>query len=109
MFQELGAQDTAKDVGQKSTLDSMPSPTLWLHEHEFVKKQQEIIHLWHECHVSLVHRTCLYMLFKGDPTDSIYMEVELRRLSFLKSTLSRQNIDKTFTVGQHFTSAPRLY
>ncbi|XP_042392527.1 kinesin-like protein KIN-7F isoform X1 [Zingiber officinale] len=106
VFQELGAKDTAKYVGQKSTLDSLQPPTLW--PREFEKNQQEIIQLWHECHVSLIHRTCFYMLFKGDPTDSIYMEVELRRLSFLKSTVSRQHIDKASTVGQHFTSAPSL-
>lgn len=52
------------------------------------KKQQEIIELWHECNVSVVHRTYFFLLFKGDPADNIYMEVEHRRLPFIKSLLS---------------------
>ncbi|XP_012573723.1 kinesin-like protein KIN-7G isoform X3 [Cicer arietinum] len=51
---------------------------------EFKQLQKEIIELWHSCNVSLVHRTYFFLLFKGDPSDSIYMEVELRRLSYLK-------------------------
>ncbi|KAJ0830875.1 putative kinesin-like protein [Helianthus annuus] len=37
----------------------------------------------------LIHRTYFFLLFKGDRSDSVYMEVELRRLSFLKNTPSR--------------------
>lgn len=59
------------------------SPSRW--PLEFEKKQQEIIELWHICNVSLVHRTHFFLLFNGDPADAIYMEVELRRLSFLKN------------------------
>ncbi|XP_024310635.1 LOW QUALITY PROTEIN: kinesin-like protein KIN-7J [Brachypodium distachyon] len=51
---------------------------------DFRKKQREIIELWHECHVSIVHRTYFFLLFNGDQTDHIYMEVEHRRLSFIK-------------------------
>ena len=82
-----------KDAGVDPMLD-LPesSPSRW--PAEFEKKQQEIIELWHECNVSLVHRACFFLLFKGDPTDSIYMEVELRRLSFLKNT-SQKNLDNT--------------
>ena len=71
---------------------SMESPSHW--PVEFEGKQQEIIELWHECNVSLVHRACFFLLFKGDPADSIYMEVELRRLSFLKNTSFNGNIHK---------------
>ncbi|XP_022970405.1 kinesin-like protein KIN-7F isoform X3 [Cucurbita maxima] len=53
---------------------------------EFQRLQRTIIELWQTCNVSIVHRTYFFMLFKGDPADSIYMEVELRRLSFLKQT-----------------------
>ncbi|KAG7022259.1 Kinesin-like protein KIN-7F, partial [Cucurbita argyrosperma subsp. argyrosperma] len=53
---------------------------------EFQRQQRTIIELWQTCNVSIVHRTYFFMLFKGDPADSIYMEVELRRLSFLKQT-----------------------
>ncbi|KAH7659607.1 Plus-end-directed kinesin ATPase protein [Dioscorea alata] len=82
-----------KDAGVNPMLD-LPesSPSRW--PAEFEKKQQEIIELWHECNVSLVHRACFFLLFRGDPADSFYMEVELRRLSFLKST-SQKNLDKT--------------
>ncbi|KAJ8763524.1 hypothetical protein K2173_002407 [Erythroxylum novogranatense] len=56
---------------------------------EFEKQQKAIFELWHTCNVSVVHRTYFFLLFRGDPTDSIYMEVELRRLSFLKETFSQ--------------------
>ncbi|GAB2219856.1 hypothetical protein Drorol1_Dr00007493 [Drosera rotundifolia] len=55
---------------------------------KFEKLQRSIIELWATCNVSLVHRTYFFLLFKGDPTDSIYLEVELRRLTFLRDTLS---------------------
>lgn len=35
-----------------------------------------------------MHRTYFFLLFKGDPADNIYMEVEHRRLSFIKSSFS---------------------
>ena len=59
---------------------------------EFESQQRAIIELWQTCNVSLIHRTYFFLLFKGDdPMDSIYMEVELRRLSFLKETFSQGN------------------
>ncbi|XP_006661465.1 kinesin-like protein KIN-7J [Oryza brachyantha] len=73
------------DVGTDSSLRTADSLS-WLID--FEKKQQEIIELWHECNVSIVHRTYFFLLFKGDRTDSIYMEVEHRRLSFIKNTLA---------------------
>ncbi|PON66062.1 Kinesin-like protein [Parasponia andersonii] len=54
----------------------------------FEEERREIIMLWHLCHVSIIHRTQFYMLFKGDPNDRIYMEVELRRLTWLERHLS---------------------
>lgn len=53
---------------------------------EFERQQSQIIELWEVCNVPLVHRTYSFLLFKGDPTDFVYMEVELRRLSFLKDS-----------------------
>ncbi|XP_062191762.1 kinesin-like protein KIN-7H isoform X2 [Phragmites australis] len=79
---------TVKDVGVDSvlsTIESPPQSTV-----DFKKKQQQIIELWHECNVSIVHRTYFFLLFKGDPADNIYMEVEHRRLSFIKSSFSAQ-------------------
>ncbi|PIN13539.1 Kinesin-like protein [Handroanthus impetiginosus] len=53
----------------------------------FEDQRKEIIMLWHVCHVSIVHRTQFYLLFSGDPSDQIYMEVELRRLKWLEQHL----------------------
>ncbi|KAJ3692746.1 hypothetical protein LUZ60_011841 [Juncus effusus] len=58
------------------------SPSRW--PAEFERRQQQIVDLWHACNVSLVHRTYFFLLFNGDPADSIYMEVEMRRLGFLE-------------------------
>ncbi|XP_073131938.1 kinesin-like protein KIN-7E [Henckelia pumila] len=58
---------------------------------KFEKLQKLIIELWQACNVSLVHRTYFFLLIKDDFTDSIYMEVEHRRLSFLRETFSRGN------------------
>ncbi|KAH6767216.1 ATP binding microtubule motor family protein [Perilla frutescens var. hirtella] len=58
---------------------------------KFEMLQKSIIELWQACNVSLVHRTYFILLIKDDLTDSIYMEVEHRRLSFLKETFSRGN------------------
>ncbi|KAG7533084.1 Kinesin motor domain [Arabidopsis thaliana x Arabidopsis arenosa] len=55
---------------------------------DFERQQRQIIELWAVCNVPLVHRTYFFLLFKGDPSDYVYMEVELRRLSFLRQTIS---------------------
>ncbi|XP_044511654.1 kinesin-like protein KIN-7F isoform X2 [Mangifera indica] len=61
---------------------------------EFDNRRKEIIELWNACNVPLVHRTYFYLLFKGDPSDSVYMEVELRRLTFLKGgNISKENLN----------------
>ncbi|RWW74713.1 hypothetical protein BHE74_00017334 [Ensete ventricosum] len=84
-----GAEKSIKNVGMDAnvlcSLES--SPSRW--PLEFEGKQREIIQLWHACDVPLVHRTCFFLLFDGDPADSFYMEVECRRLSFLRNTFSR--------------------
>ncbi|KAL6345187.1 hypothetical protein AAG906_015670 [Vitis piasezkii] len=90
-----------KDVGLDPIQDDLASPSRW--PFEFKRLQKEIIELWHSCNVSLVHRTYFFLLFQGDPADSIYMEVELRRLSFLKDTFSRGN--QTVVDGQALTPA----
>lgn len=78
-------EKNAKDVG---VLEAPGTPVNW--PLQFQMQQKEIIELWHACNVSLIHRTYFFLLFRGDPTDSIYMEVELRRLSFLKETFSKK-------------------
>ncbi|CAI0378342.1 unnamed protein product [Linum tenue] len=77
-----------KDIGLDAMLDELTTPDSPL---KFERQQRTIIELWHTCNVSLVHRTYFFLLFKGDPLDSIYLEVELRRLSFLKETFSHAN------------------
>ncbi|XP_062076906.1 kinesin-like protein KIN-7E [Humulus lupulus] len=77
-----------KDIGVDPILETEDSPHWPL---EFERQQRMILELWQTCYVSLVHRTYFVLLFKGDPSDSIYMEVELRRLSFLKETYSHGN------------------
>ncbi|RXI07439.1 hypothetical protein DVH24_027502 [Malus domestica] len=93
-----------KDVG----LDPMPiddeSPSRW--PSKFNKLQREIVELWDACNVSLVHRTYFFLLIKGDPSDSIYMEVEVRRLSCLKDTFSCGN--QTLEDGQTLTPASSM-
>ena len=96
-----------KDVSLDTMSSSLEVPLQW--PMEFEKKQQEIVELWHACNVSLVHRTYFFLLFKGDPTDSIYMEVELRRLSFLKNTYSQGNLDKTADGSQISTILLRYH
>ncbi|KAL5713567.1 hypothetical protein ACHQM5_015631 [Ranunculus cassubicifolius] len=83
---------SVKDVGLDPMQDSPESPPSW--NLEFERKQREIIKLWQTCDVSLVHRTYFFLLFKGDPSDSIYLEVEHRRLTFLKDLSSQGNLDK---------------
>ncbi|KAL8123731.1 hypothetical protein AgCh_011649 [Apium graveolens] len=94
---------SVKDVGLDPMEFDLRSPSRW--PSEFNRLQREIIELWHTCNVSLVHRTHFFLLFNGDPTDSIYMEVELRRLSFLKETFSQGN--QTVEDGRTLTPASR--
>lgn len=84
--------------------DSLGAPSNWLLK--FERLRGLIIELWQACNVSLVHRTYFFHLFKGDLADSIYMEVEHRRLSFLKETFSEGNITvqdgHTHTLGSRY-------
>ncbi|PSR99620.1 Kinesin-like protein isoform 2 [Actinidia chinensis var. chinensis] len=65
---------------------SLHSPSNW--PLEFEAQRREIIEFWDSFNVPLIHRTHFFLLFQGDQSDSIYMEVEIRRLSFLNSALS---------------------
>lgn len=96
------AEGTIRSVGLDPIMDALQSPSRW--PLEFEKKQQEIIDLWHACYASLVHRTYFFLLFKGDPADSIYMEVEIRRLSFLKDTYSKGGMESKAVIGSLNTS-----
>ncbi|WJX51344.1 hypothetical protein P8452_37549 [Trifolium repens] len=78
-----------KDVGVDPMLEAPGTPLDW--SVQFKRQQKEIVELWRSCYVPLTHRTYFFLLFKGEQTDSIYMEVELRRLSFLKETFFDEN------------------
>ncbi|XP_022769105.1 kinesin-like protein KIN-7I [Durio zibethinus] len=82
------AQETTDttDNSREIIKDSMQLHSGW--PSEFEKQQRKIIELWDACNAPLIHRTYFILLFKGDPSDSVYMEVELRRLSFLKNSMS---------------------
>ncbi|KNA24472.1 hypothetical protein SOVF_015360 [Spinacia oleracea] len=80
---------TLRDVGLDPMLDGEDSTLDW--SLQFERLQKAIVELWQICNVSLVHRTYFFLLFNGEPTDSIYLEVELRRLTFLKDTLPHGN------------------
>ena len=78
--------EEANEGGVATAENIDPSPEPW--HLTFEEERKEIIMLWHLCHVSIIHRTQFYMLFKGDPNDRIYIEVELRRLTWLERHLS---------------------
>ncbi|KAK8585156.1 hypothetical protein V6N13_139092 [Hibiscus sabdariffa] len=60
-------------------------------ESEFEEKQRKIVELWDACRVSLIHRSYFIQLFKGDPSDCLYLEIELRRLLHLKDSSSSES------------------
>ncbi|XP_052174481.1 kinesin-like protein NACK1 [Diospyros lotus] len=79
----------------------MESPATW---HVIFREQrQQIIELWDVCHVSIIHRTQFYLLFKGDPADQIYMEVELRRLTWLQNHFAELGSASPAVVGDEPT------
>lgn len=65
----------------------------------FKDQRMQIIELWDICHVSIIHRSQFYLLFKGDPADQIYMEVELRRLTWLQKHLAEVGTASPARVG----------
>ncbi|KAL3639337.1 Kinesin-like protein nack1 [Castilleja foliolosa] len=80
---EAAGYDLEEDVNLPEIQEE--SPASW--QMSFREQRQQIIELWDVCHVSIIHRTQFYLLFKGDTADQIYMEVELRRLAWLQQHL----------------------
>ncbi|KAL5557934.1 hypothetical protein UlMin_034145 [Ulmus minor] len=76
----------SEEAGLETLQSALPHISSW--PFEFERRRREIVELWHACSVPLIHRTYFFLLFKGEPSDSVYLEVELRRLSFLKETFS---------------------
>ncbi|KAF5455823.1 hypothetical protein F2P56_025358 [Juglans regia] len=93
-------RNNGKDAGWAEVQGALQPGSNWYAE--FERQRREIIELWDECNVPLVHRTYFFLLFEGDPSDAVYMEVELRRLSFLKATFSHG----TLTVNKSETLTP---
>ncbi|KAJ0962908.1 hypothetical protein J5N97_028030 [Dioscorea zingiberensis] len=83
---ELEANDAAGcdtvEEDDENVSDLQNSPASW--PSIFKEQMQQIIQLWDACHVSIIHRTQFYLLFRGDPADQIYIEVEVRRLTWLQ-------------------------
>ncbi|KAL9312547.1 hypothetical protein ACSQ67_017999 [Phaseolus vulgaris] len=52
----------------------------------FERQLRDTIQLWDACNIPLVHRSYFFLLIKGELSDSVYFDVELRRLSFLRDT-----------------------
>ncbi|KAJ0085767.1 hypothetical protein Patl1_09252 [Pistacia atlantica] len=89
---QKAVMNNMKDAGLKKGQDAVQQVSTW--PAEFESRRKEIIELWNACNVPLVHRTYFYLLFKGDPSDSVYVEVELRRLSFLKGgNISKESLN----------------
>ncbi|KAJ6731016.1 KINESIN-LIKE PROTEIN [Salix viminalis] len=82
MAAKLHSENPSRDV-QASTRHHHSN---WQVKYE--RYRRKIIELWSRCNVPLVHRSYFFLLFKGDPSDNVYLEVELRRLYFLKDTFS---------------------
>ncbi|CAJ1973244.1 unnamed protein product [Sphenostylis stenocarpa] len=55
-------------------------------DYNFERQLRDTIQLWDACNIPLVHRSYFYLLIKGEISDAVYLDVELRRLSFLKDT-----------------------
>ncbi|KAJ3695687.1 hypothetical protein LUZ60_001064 [Juncus effusus] len=79
---ESTAPNSSESTEDSSPQTIQPSPDSW--REIFNSQMQQIFLLWDECHVSIIHRTQFYLLFHGDPADQIYVEVELRRLSWMR-------------------------
>ncbi|PIA33395.1 hypothetical protein AQUCO_04100077v1 [Aquilegia coerulea] len=81
---ELEANEAAGyELEDDENLSEQQGPPVSWHV-TFFEQRQQIIELWDVCQVSIIHRTQFYLLFKGDEADQIYMEVELRRLTWLQ-------------------------
>ena len=85
-----GRPQRARDLASETHLcSSNQRQANW--SQKFERYQKKIIELWAKCNVPLVHRSYFFLLFKGDPSDNVYLEVELRRLYFIKDTAARGN------------------
>ncbi|CAN0906465.1 Kinesin-like protein KIN-7E [Linum grandiflorum] len=100
-----GRQQRTREVASQTNRSSTQSQANW--SQKFERYRRKIIELWAKCNVPLVHRSYFFLLFKGDPSDNVYLEVELRRLYFIKDTASRGNNPIVDTQISTYTSSPK--
>ncbi|CAM0876335.1 unnamed protein product [Alopecurus aequalis] len=81
-----GKPNDMEEDPQENTGCLQDGPESW--DRLFKEQMQHIIQLWDICHVSIIHRTQFYLLFRGDTADQIYIEVEVRRLAWLQQHLA---------------------
>ncbi|KAJ4972845.1 hypothetical protein NE237_006019 [Protea cynaroides] len=100
---ELEANEAAgyDVVNDEITAELQHPPVSW--HVTFQEQRKQIIELWDICHVSIIHRTQFYLLFKGDPADQIYLEVELRRLNWLQQHFAEFGNASPANVGEEST------
>lgn len=99
---EMEANEAAGyNLEEENTAEPEEPPVSW--HVTFREQRQQIIELWDLCFVSIIHRTQFYLLFKGDPADQIYMEVELRRLTWLQQHLAELGNASPARVGDEPT------
>ncbi|CAN6802884.1 unnamed protein product [Brassica oleracea] len=103
-FLALRSPKSFKDAAVDPIQDYLTSPLNW--SLEFNRLEIEIIELWHDCNVSMAHRSYFFLLFRGDQKDCLYMEVELRRLKYIRETFT--NNTKTIENGRTLTSMSSL-
>ena len=83
------------------------SPQSW--KSDFHTKLKQIFELWDVCNISIMYRSHFYLLFRGDPSDAIYVEVELKRLIWLRShTAKREPKGSTFCTREEHVACPGL-
>ncbi|KAJ4890183.1 ATP binding microtubule motor family protein [Raphanus sativus] len=103
-FLALRSPKSFKDAAVDPIQDYLTSPLNW--SMEFNRLEMEIIELWHACNVSMAHRSYFFLLFRGDQKDCLYMEVELRRLKYIRETFTNNN--KTIENGRTLTPMSSL-
>ncbi|CAN6912895.1 unnamed protein product [Brassica oleracea] len=103
-FLALRSTKSFKDAAVDPIQDYLTTPLNW--PLEFKRLEMEIIELWHACNVSMAHRSYFFLLFRGDEKDCLYMEVELRRLKYIRETFT--NDSKAIENGRTLTSMSSL-
>ncbi|XP_010444813.1 PREDICTED: kinesin-like protein KIN-7H isoform X1 [Camelina sativa] len=91
----MSSTKSFKDAAMDPIRDYLDTPLNW--PVEFKRLQREIIELWHVCNVSMAHRSYFFLLFRGDQKDCLYLEVELRRLKYIRESFAQNSNDMTLS------------